>query len=106
MLDDAVRRPRGLALGAGDQRLRPPARADARVPVRSMGFVVCLLSGVLLLFPWVTHTKILLLCFVAGAVWLARNGGICENGKRACALVPRLRRGPATVVYGRCDCSL
>ena len=64
--------------------------------VRSLAFVVCLLCAVLLLFPWVTHTKILLLCFMAGAVWLARNGGLCLDALGATYILPhppRVSRG-------------
>ena len=43
--------------------------------IHSLGFVICLISALLLLFPWVTRTKILLLIIMAGASYLARSGG-------------------------------
>ena len=80
-------------------RPQQPARTsslyDAHRSIRmahSAGFAVCLLSAVLLLFPWVTHTKILVLCFMVGAVWLARSGGTWLHNS---LLPPTLQEGPA-----------
>lgn len=86
------------------QRARPqqPAQTSSLFAHRSirmahsMGFAVCLLSPFLLLFPWVTLTRILLLYFMVCAVWLARSGGAWLYSS---VLPPMLQEGPAPMVH-------
>jgi len=47
----------------------------------SLGLTICFVMLLLLFFPWVMHTKILLVCIMGGAVWLARAGG--TSGEKA-----------------------
>ena len=87
----------------GGERSRQPARAARTGPplsnahrsirmAHSVGLVVFVLCGLLLLCPWVLRTKVLLLCIMAGAAHLARAGGTWLHNT---LLPPLLQEGSA-----------
>lgn len=83
-----------------------PRAVSARVPMlfrahrsirmaHSLGFFICIFALILLPFPWVTRTKILLgFMFLLGA-WLARSGGAFVHGWLPALLVEGSAPSPA-----------